>query len=53
MPLLEINGHFKVAEPTYNGPSFPPVASAPQQSCDVLDEWIERRETIENRLINW
>lgn len=52
-PLLEINGHFKVAEPTYNGPSFPPVASAPQQSCDVLDEWIERRETIENRLINW
>lgn len=52
-PLLEINGHFRVAEPTYNGPSFPPVASAPQQSCDVLDEWIERRETIENRLINW
>ncbi|XP_048803233.1 protein TALPID3 isoform X8 [Lagopus muta] len=52
-PLLEINGHFKVAAPTYNGPSFPPVASAPQQSSDVLDEWIERRETIENRLINW
>ncbi|XP_042670049.1 protein TALPID3 isoform X5 [Centrocercus urophasianus] len=52
-PLLEINGHFKVAVPTYNGPSFPPVASAPQQSSDVLDEWIERRETIENRLINW
>ncbi|XP_065603447.1 protein TALPID3 [Cyrtonyx montezumae] len=52
-PLLEINGHCKVAEPTYNGPPFPPVASAPQQSSDVLDEWIERRETIENRLINW
>ncbi|NXJ16260.1 TALD3 protein, partial [Odontophorus gujanensis] len=52
-PLLEINGHSKVAEPTYNGPPFPPVASAPQQSSDVLDEWIERRETIENRLINW
>uniref|UniRef100_A0A803XPQ8 KIAA0586 n=1 Tax=Meleagris gallopavo TaxID=9103 RepID=A0A803XPQ8_MELGA len=52
-PLLEINGHFKVAVPTYNGPSFPPVASAPQQSSDVLDEWIERRETIENRLISW
>uniref|UniRef100_A0A8C3LT95 KIAA0586 n=1 Tax=Chrysolophus pictus TaxID=9089 RepID=A0A8C3LT95_CHRPC len=52
-PLLEINGHFKVAVPTYNGPSFPPVASVPQQSSDVLDEWIERRETIENRLINW
>ncbi|XP_021258902.1 protein TALPID3 isoform X2 [Numida meleagris] len=52
-PLLEINGHFKVAVPTYNGPSFPPVASAPQQSSDVLDELIERRETVENRLINW
>ncbi|XP_031461224.1 protein TALPID3 isoform X2 [Phasianus colchicus] len=52
-PLLEINGHFKVAVPTYNGPSFPPVASVPQQSSDVLDEWIERRETIENKLINW
>ncbi|XP_032301021.1 protein TALPID3 isoform X3 [Coturnix japonica] len=52
-PLLEINGHFKVTVPTYNGPSFPPVASAPQLSSDVLDEWIERRETIENRLINW
>ncbi|OXB57111.1 hypothetical protein ASZ78_002416 [Callipepla squamata] len=52
-PLLEINGHSKVAEPTYNGPPFPPVASAPQQCSDVLDEWIERRETVENRLINW
>ncbi|NXC37930.1 TALD3 protein, partial [Penelope pileata] len=52
-PLLELNGHLKVASPTYNGPSFPPVASALQQSSDVLDELIERRETIENRLINW
>ncbi|OXB72186.1 UNVERIFIED_CONTAM: hypothetical protein H355_016588 [Colinus virginianus] len=52
-PLLEINGHSKVAEPTYNGPPFPPVASAPQQCSDVLDEWVERRETVENRLINW
>ncbi|XP_068538520.1 protein TALPID3 isoform X6 [Anas acuta] len=52
-PVLELNGHFKVASPTYSGPVFPPVASAPQQSSDVLDELIERRETIENRLINW
>nr|XP_038036321.1 protein TALPID3 isoform X2 [Anas platyrhynchos] len=52
-PLLELNGHFKVASPIYSGPVFPPVASAPQQSSDVLDELIERRETIENRLINW
>ncbi|XP_035184067.1 protein TALPID3 isoform X3 [Oxyura jamaicensis] len=52
-PLLELNGHFKVASPTYSGPVFPPVASAPQQSSDVLDKLIERRETIENRLINW
>ncbi|KFV74764.1 TALPID3 protein, partial [Dryobates pubescens] len=52
-PLLELNGQFKVASPKYNGPLFPPVASPPQQSSDVLDELIQRRETIENRLINW
>ncbi|KAM6392969.1 protein TALPID3 isoform 2-T2 [Pluvialis apricaria] len=52
-PLLEFNGQFKVASPKYSGPLFPPVASAPQQSSDVLDELIQRRETIENRLINW
>uniref|UniRef100_A0A8C0B6R7 KIAA0586 n=1 Tax=Buteo japonicus TaxID=224669 RepID=A0A8C0B6R7_9AVES len=52
-PLLELNGQFKVASPKYNGPLFPPVASAPQQSSDVLDELIQRSETIENRLINW
>ncbi|KAM9291844.1 protein TALPID3 isoform 1-T1 [Morus bassanus] len=52
-PLLELNGQFKVASPKYNGPLFPPVASAPQQSSDVLDELIQKRESIENRLINW
>ncbi|NWX04310.1 TALD3 protein, partial [Caloenas nicobarica] len=52
-PLLELNGEFKVVSPKYNGPLFPPVASAPQKSSDVLDELIQRRETIENRLINW
>ncbi|KAM6075263.1 protein TALPID3 isoform 2-T2 [Chlamydotis macqueenii] len=52
-PVLELNGQFKVASPKYSGPLFPPVASAPQQSSDVLDELIQRRETIENRLINW
>ncbi|XP_010073082.1 PREDICTED: protein TALPID3, partial [Pterocles gutturalis] len=52
-PLLELNGQLRVASPKYNGPLFPPVASAPQQSSDVLDELIQRRETIENRLINW
>ncbi|KAM9015810.1 protein TALPID3 isoform 1-T1 [Ara ararauna] len=52
-PLLELSGHFKVASPKYNGPLFPPVVSAPQQSTDVLDELIERRETVENKLINW
>ncbi|XP_068048214.1 protein TALPID3 [Anomalospiza imberbis] len=52
-PLLELNGQFKVASPQYNGPVFPPVASAPQQPADILDELIQRRETIENKLINW
>ncbi|XP_010141435.1 PREDICTED: TALPID3 protein-like, partial [Buceros rhinoceros silvestris] len=52
-PLLEINGQPKVASPKYNGPLFPPVASTPQRSPDVLDELIQRRETVENRLINW
>uniref|UniRef100_A0A669QK32 KIAA0586 n=1 Tax=Phasianus colchicus TaxID=9054 RepID=A0A669QK32_PHACC len=42
-PLLEINGHFKVAVPTYNGPSFPPVASVPQQIaylCSFIESFI-------------
>ncbi|KFQ68577.1 TALPID3 protein, partial [Phaethon lepturus] len=52
-PLVELNGQFKVASPKYNGPLFPPVASALQQTSDVLDELIQRRETVENRLINW
>ncbi|XP_075609413.1 protein TALPID3 isoform X2 [Balearica regulorum gibbericeps] len=52
-PLLELNGQFKVASPKYNGPLFPPVASAPQPSSDILDELIQRKETVENRLINW
>ncbi|XP_030338931.1 protein TALPID3 isoform X3 [Strigops habroptila] len=52
-PLLELSGQFKVASPKYNGPLFPRVVSTPQQSSDVLDELIQRRETIENRLINW
>uniref|UniRef100_A0A663LVT8 KIAA0586 n=1 Tax=Athene cunicularia TaxID=194338 RepID=A0A663LVT8_ATHCN len=52
-PLLELNGQFKVTSPKYSGPLFPPVASAPQQSSDILDELIQRRETVENRLINW
>ncbi|NXG70250.1 TALD3 protein, partial [Baryphthengus martii] len=52
-PLLELNGQFKVASPKYNGPLFPPVASTPQQSSDVLDELIQRRESIENKLISW
>ncbi|NWX86736.1 TALD3 protein, partial [Nothoprocta pentlandii] len=51
--LLELNGQFRVASPKYNGPLYPPVASAPQQSSEVLDELIERRETVENRLIHW
>ncbi|XP_061854074.1 protein TALPID3 isoform X3 [Colius striatus] len=55
-PPMEFNGQFKVASPKYSGPLFPPVASAPQQASDILDELIQRRETmdtIENRLINW
>ncbi|NWH78737.1 TALD3 protein, partial [Piaya cayana] len=50
---VELTGQFKVASTKYNGPLFPPVASAPQQSSDVMDELIQRRETIENKLINW
>ncbi|XP_037992787.1 protein TALPID3 isoform X2 [Motacilla alba alba] len=52
-PVLELNGQFKVASPQHNGPLFPPVASAPQQPADILDELIQKRETIENKLVNW
>ncbi|CAN8215651.1 unnamed protein product [Coccothraustes coccothraustes] len=52
-PVLELNGQFKVPSPQHNGPLFPPVASAPQQPADILDELIQKRETIENKLVNW
>ncbi|XP_071282289.1 protein TALPID3 isoform X1 [Agelaius tricolor] len=52
-PVLELNGQFKVASPQHNGPLFPPVASAPQQPADILEELIQKRETIENKLVNW
>ncbi|XP_016154278.1 PREDICTED: protein TALPID3 isoform X3 [Ficedula albicollis] len=52
-PHLELNGQLRVASPQYNGPLFPPVVSAPQQSADILDELIQRKETIEDKLVNW
>ncbi|XP_039392128.1 protein TALPID3 isoform X4 [Mauremys reevesii] len=52
-PILEFNRQTEVVSPKYNGPPFPPTAPASQQPADILDEIIERRETLENRLISW
>ncbi|XP_074400079.1 protein TALPID3 isoform X1 [Zonotrichia albicollis] len=52
-PVVELNGQFKAASPPHNSPLFPPVPSAPQQPADILDELIQERETIENKLVNW
>ncbi|XP_025062927.1 protein TALPID3 isoform X3 [Alligator sinensis] len=54
-PVLEFNRQAEVVSQKYNGPAFPPMAPAPvpQHAADILDEIIERRETIENQLISW
>ncbi|XP_034498290.1 protein TALPID3 isoform X3 [Ailuropoda melanoleuca] len=52
-PILEFNRSVKVVSTKYNGPPFPPVASTLQPTTDVLDKVIQRKETLENSLIQW
>uniref|UniRef100_A0A8C8RAG5 KIAA0586 n=1 Tax=Pelusios castaneus TaxID=367368 RepID=A0A8C8RAG5_9SAUR len=52
-PVLEINRQTQVISPKYHDPPFPPTAPASQYPSDILDEIIERRETLENKLISW
>ncbi|XP_028645130.1 protein TALPID3 isoform X4 [Grammomys surdaster] len=52
-PVLEFNRSVKVAPTEYSGPSFPPTASALRPTTDMLDKVIERKETLENSLIQW
>ncbi|XP_021498319.1 protein TALPID3 isoform X4 [Meriones unguiculatus] len=52
-PMLEFNRSVKVVPTKYNGPSFPPVVSAFHPTTDILDKVIERKETLENNLIQW
>ncbi|XP_005399274.1 PREDICTED: protein TALPID3 isoform X2 [Chinchilla lanigera] len=52
-PMLEFNRSVKVASTRYNGPPFPPVVSTSQPTADILDKVIERKETLENHLIQW
>ncbi|KAH0620278.1 hypothetical protein JD844_020427 [Phrynosoma platyrhinos] len=52
-PVLEFNRQGERDSSKYNGPPFPPVAPPPQVSSDVLDEIIEKRETLENKLVDW
>ncbi|XP_033622804.1 protein TALPID3 isoform X2 [Fukomys damarensis] len=52
-PMLEFNRSVKVASTKYNGPPFPPVVSTSQPTTDTLDKVIERKETLENNLIQW
>ncbi|KAM6171595.1 protein TALPID3 [Erethizon dorsatum] len=52
-PVLEFNRRVKVASAKYNGPPFPPVVSTSQPATDILEKVIERKETLENNLIQW
>uniref|UniRef100_A0A8C9AVT1 KIAA0586 n=1 Tax=Prolemur simus TaxID=1328070 RepID=A0A8C9AVT1_PROSS len=52
-PIMEFNRSVKVVSTRYNGPPFPPVASTFQPTADILDKVIERKETLENSLIQW
>ncbi|KAH0517156.1 Protein TALPID3 [Microtus ochrogaster] len=52
-PVLEFNRSVKVIPTEYNGPSFPPVVSTFHPTTDILDKVIERKETLENSLIQW
>ncbi|XP_058285455.1 protein TALPID3 isoform X2 [Hylobates moloch] len=52
-PILEFNRSVKADSTKYNGPPFPPVASTLQPTADILDKVIERKETLENSLIQW
>lgn len=52
-PVLEFNRSIKVAPTEYSGPSFPPVVSTFHPTTDILDKVIERKETLENSLIQW
>uniref|UniRef100_F7GFU8 KIAA0586 n=1 Tax=Monodelphis domestica TaxID=13616 RepID=F7GFU8_MONDO len=51
--VLEFNQSAKVPSQNYNGPPFPPVVSAAQPTADILEKVIERKEALENSLINW
>ncbi|XP_057586361.1 protein TALPID3 isoform X2 [Hippopotamus amphibius kiboko] len=52
-PILEFNRSVKAVSTKYNGPPFPPVASTFHPTTDVLDKVIQRKETLENSLIQW
>ncbi|XP_023582009.1 protein TALPID3 isoform X2 [Trichechus manatus latirostris] len=52
-PILEFDRSVKAVSTKYNGPPFPPVASAFQPTADNWDKVIERKETLENSLIQW
>ncbi|XP_051003183.1 protein TALPID3 [Acomys russatus] len=52
-PILEFNRSVQVVPTKYNGPSFPPVVAALPPTTDILDKVIERKETLENSLIQW
>ncbi|KAG5206754.1 hypothetical protein JEQ12_018327 [Ovis aries] len=52
-PILEFNRSVKPVSTKYNGPPFPPVASTFQPTTDTLDKVIQRKETLENSLIQW
>ncbi|KAM8921275.1 protein TALPID3 [Pelodytes ibericus] len=51
--VLELNGWTETAPARYNGIPFPPPAPPPQTATDILDGIINRKETLENRLVTW
>ncbi|XP_063296265.1 protein TALPID3 [Pelobates fuscus] len=51
--VLELDGWTDTHPPHYHGIPFPPPAPAPPVVTDILDGIINRKETLENRLVSW
>ncbi|KAM4853238.1 protein TALPID3 isoform 2-T4 [Thomomys bottae] len=52
-PVLEFSRSIKVVSTKYDGPPFPPVVSTFQPTTDILEKVIERKEALENSLVQW
>uniref|UniRef100_A0A4W3GIW5 RFX5 N-terminal domain-containing protein n=1 Tax=Callorhinchus milii TaxID=7868 RepID=A0A4W3GIW5_CALMI len=52
-PGIELEGFAGSVSLSYHGTPFPPSAPAPQPVVDIVDRMIQRKESIENQLVEW